>query len=129
MSENSRFRGSFHKWHGKRAETLLTSEPEHFYHIYWSLWTQFSRKKSLLVICKILGLLFYPLTADDKYSLLKRGNLLHYFQMQLSQKRNIFSDFSLHFRSLELILNIIKKKITLIAAAFLNLPTGKNVVR
>ena len=129
MSKKFCFRGSFDKWHGKRAETLVTSEPEQLYHIYWSLWTQFSRKKSLLVICKILGLLFYPLTADDKYSLLKRGNLLHYFQMQLSQKRNIFSDFSLHFRSLELILNIIKKKITLIAAAFLNLRTGKNVVR
>ena len=38
-----------------------------------------------------------PLTADDKYSLLNRGNLLQHFQMQLSQKRKIFSGFFFAF--------------------------------
>ena len=33
-----------------------------------------------------------PLTADDKYYLLNRGNLLQDFQMQLSQKRKSFLD-------------------------------------
>ena len=31
-----------------------------------------------------------PLTGHDKYSLLKRGDLLEHFQMELSQKRKIF---------------------------------------
>ena len=33
------------------------------------------------------------MTADEKYSLLIRGNLLQHFQMHLSQKRKIFSPF------------------------------------
>ena len=61
--------------HGKQAETLLKSQRQHFYHSSWSLWLIFSWKKSILVICKILGLFVNPLTADDKYSLLNWGNL------------------------------------------------------
>ena len=38
-----------------------------------------------------------PLTAEDKYFLLNRGNLLQHFQMQLSQKRKTFSGFFLTF--------------------------------
>ena len=34
-----------------------------------------------------------PLTADDKYSLLNRDNLLRLIQMQLSQKQKSFSEF------------------------------------
>ena len=48
--------------------------------------------------------------------------------MQLSKKRNIFSQFFLHFRNLDSILNIFKKKMTLIADVFLNLRTPKNAV-
>ena len=33
------------------------------------------------------------MTADNKYSLLNRGNLMQRFQMQLSQKDKIFSNF------------------------------------
>ena len=70
------------------------------------------------------------LTADDKYSLLNRDNLLQDVQMQLSQKRKTFSpSFFLHFRNLDSISNISKKKMTLIADVFLNLRTAKNVVR
>ena len=47
---------------------------------------QVSWKKSVLVICKILGLFANTLTADDKYSLLNKNNLLQHLQMQLSQK-------------------------------------------
>ena len=75
MSKKFRFRRPFDKWHSKRAKTLLKSERQHLYHIYWSLWRQFSWKNSLLVICKTLGLFANPLTADDKYSLLNRDNL------------------------------------------------------
>ena len=45
------------------------------------------------MICKILGQFVHPFTADDKYSLLKRDNLLQHFQIQLSEKRKTFSEF------------------------------------
>ena len=46
---------------------------------------------SLLVICKILGLLVSTFTADDQYSLLSRDNLPQSIQMQLPQKqKNLF---------------------------------------
>ena len=38
-----------------------------------------------------------PLTVDEKYSLVKRGNLLQHFHMQLSQKPEIFSEFLFAF--------------------------------
>ena len=110
ISKNSCFRGSFEKWHGKQTDKLLKSEPEHLYHIYRSLWKQFSWKNSVLVICKILGLFVNPLTADDKDSLLNRSNLLQHVQVQLSQKRNIFLTFFFHFPNLYLILNIFKNR-------------------
>ena len=93
MSKTSRFRGHFEKQHGKRAQTLLKSQPQHFYQIYWSMWKQLSWEKSLLVIFKILGLFVNTLTADDKYSLLNRGNLTQPIQILLSQKQKTFSEF------------------------------------
>ena len=91
---------------------------------------QFSWKKFFLVICKILRVFVNTLTADDKYSILNRDNLLQDVQMQLSQKRKTFSpSFFLHFRNLDSISNIFEKKMTLIADVFLNLRTAKNVVR
>ena len=58
---------------------------------------------------KIFGLFLNTLTADDKFSLLNRDNLLQHFQMQLSQKQKIFSEFFLQFGNLDSILNIFKK--------------------
>ena len=129
MFKKSCFRGPFDKWHGKRAETLLKSERQHLYYIYWSLWRILELKKSLWLICKVLGLLVNLLIADDKDSLLNRGNLLQHFQMDLSQERKIFSELSFHFLDLESIFNIFKKKMTLIADVFLSLRTQKSVVR
>ena len=34
MTKKCRFRGPFHRQHGKRAQTLLQSERHHRYHIY-----------------------------------------------------------------------------------------------
>ena len=45
------------------------------------------------MISKILGLFVNTLTANDKYSLLKRGNLTEPIQMQLSNKQKISSNF------------------------------------
>ena len=50
-------------------------------------------EKVSIVICKILGLFLNPLTADNKYSLLNRANLLQHFQMELSKKRKTFCLF------------------------------------
>ena len=106
-------------------------EREHFYHIYWLLWTYLSWKMSLLVICKIFGLFLNSLTTDDKYSLLNRDNILilQPLQMQLFQKPKAFLNFFLHFRNLCWILNIFNKKMTQISYGFLNLHNPQNVVR
>ena len=58
-------------------------------------------EKFLLVICNILGLFVNTLTADDKYSLLKKDNLTQTIQMQLSEKQKTFSEFFVHFQNLD----------------------------
>ena len=52
----------------------------------------FTWKKSLLVICKIVGLFVNTLVADE-YSLLNIDNLTQPIQMQLSQKQKTLSKF------------------------------------
>ena len=49
--------------------------------------------------------------------------------MQLSQKRKILSNFFLYFINLDSSLDILKKKMTLIANVFCNLWTPKEAVR
>ena len=93
MSKKSRFKGSFGKQHGKRAQTLLKVPWQHLYHIYWSLSMQLTCKNWLLVICKISRLFPKTLSAYRKYSLLNRDNLTQPIQMQLSQKQKTFSEF------------------------------------
>ena len=66
---------------------------EDLYHIHWSLPRKLSWKKSLLLTCKILGLLLNTLATDEKYPVLNRDNLTIPIQMQLSQKQKIFSEF------------------------------------
>ena len=51
------------------------------------------------------------------------------FKWDYLRKKKIFLIFFLHFRNLDSILNIFKKKMTLIADVFLNLRTPKDVVR
>ena len=48
---------------------------------------------SLLLTCKILGLLYNTLAADEKYPVLNRENLTIPIQMQLSRKQKNFSEF------------------------------------
>ena len=93
ISKKSRFKGSFGKEHGKRAQTMLKFEWKHLYHIYWSLWRQLTWEKSLLVICKVSRLFPNTLSPNGKYSLLNRDNLTQAIQMQLSQKKKTFSNF------------------------------------
>ena len=50
-------------------------------------------KRSLLVISEILWLFINTLTADEKYSLRNRENLLQLIQMILSEKQKSFNQF------------------------------------
>ena len=100
MSKKSRFKGSFGKQHGKRAQTLLKFAWQHLYHIYWLLSRQLTCKRSLLVICKISRLFSNTLNAHGKYSLLNKDKLTQPIQMQVSRKQKTFSGFFLHFWNL-----------------------------
>ena len=52
-----------------------------------------------------------------------------FYDAIISENKNIFWFFFFHFRSLESILKIFLKNMTLIDDVFLILPTQKNVVR
>ena len=93
MSIKSRFKGTFGKQHGKRSQILLKFPWQHLYDIYWLLWRQLSYKKSLLVICKIARLFPNTLSADGKYTFVKRDNLRRPIQMQVYRKQKTFSEF------------------------------------
>ena len=62
------------------------------------------------MISEILRLFVNSLAPDNSNCLLKRGNLLQHFQIQLSQKQKTFSKYSFHFLNLDSICNIFKKK-------------------
>ena len=81
ISIKSRFKGSLKKQHGKRAQTLLKFAWQKLCHIYRLLSRKLTFKKSLLVICKISKLFPNTLSADGKYSLLNRENLIQPIQM------------------------------------------------
>ena len=121
MSKKSRFRGFIEEQHGKRAQTLLKSAPQHFYHIYWSLPRQLKWKKSLLLTHKILGPFAHILGSNNKYPVLIRDKLMIPIQMELSYKPKTFSEFlksRLNFEDFE-------KKMTLIDFVFVKLRTPK----
>ena len=85
-------------WLDKCLKSLVsedTSERRHLYHIYWSLWRQFSLKRSFIVICKISELFLNILTADDKYSLPNGDNLIS--SDAICEKRKTFSEFIFEF--------------------------------
>ena len=87
------FKGSFGKQHSKLAQTLLKFERQRICDIYWSLCRQLACKKPLLVTCKISTLFPNKLSADGKYSLLTWDNWKQPIRMQLSRKKNTFSQF------------------------------------
>ena len=79
--------------------------------------------------CKILKLFLNTLTADDKYSLLNRGNLTQQIQMLLSQKQGNFYELCFAFFKSTSNFENFQKKMTVIAYVFLNIRTRKEVVR
>ena len=83
----------------------------------------------LLMICEPVGLFLKILTVNDKCSLCNGENLHQPIQMELSQKQKIFFNFLLHFWNLHQILNILTKRMIVIAYVLCKLWTVKNVVR
>ena len=130
LSKKTYFGELLEKQHGKRAQTILKSEGQCFYHIYWSLSRQLSCKKSLLLIWKILRVVVNAFTADEKYSVLNRDNVMQPIHMQLWREQKTFSQFSFSiFETYIKFGTFSKKKMTLIAYVFPKLPNPKNVVR
>ena len=129
-SEKLRFRTPFHSQQFKGSETLRESAPQHFYNstFFSSLCRKLSWKICLLVICEISVLLVNTLVADDKYSFCNGEYHPRPIEMQLSKKQKTFSEVFLKVWSLRQILNISKKKMTLIADVFRKLESAKNVV-
>ena len=82
-----------------------------------------------LVLGEILGVFVNTLTADGKYPVQGCENLQLPIQMQLSEKQKSFSNFLLHLRNLHRILNILTKKMIVIANVFPKLQTVKILVR
>ena len=129
MSKKSRFRGCFDKQYGKRAQALLKSASQHLYHIHRSLPRKLSWKKSLLLTCKILGLLVNTLAADEKYPVLTRDNLTIPIQMPLSQKRKTFSEFFAEFLKSRINFNYFGKKDDPHRFCISEITASENVVR
>ena len=92
-SKNYSFGRPFDKQHGKRAQALFKSASLHLYHICWSMPRKFSRKKSVLLTCKILGLLVNTLAADKRYLVVHRDNLTTLIRIHLSKKLKVFCQF------------------------------------
>ena len=69
------------------------------------------------------------MTADDKYSLLKRDNLTQPIRTQLSQKQKVFSELFLAFSKSTLNFEHFQKKMTVIADFFPKIRSPENVVR
>ena len=76
---------------------------------------------SPLVISKILGVSVNTLSANNRYSVCSRENLPQTVQMQLSKKLKLFFNLLLNFGIIHQILNILKKKMIIIACVFLKL--------
>ena len=86
-------------------------------------------EKSMLELCKILGLFVNTLTDDDKYCLLYRENLTQPIQILLSQKQKTFSQSLSGFLKSTLNFEHFQKKMTLIADVFPQAPSPKKVIR
>ena len=84
---------------------------------------------SPLVICWILGVFRNTLTANDKYPVRDCQNLSSPIQLQLSLNPKAFFILLFHLWNLNQILNILKKKMIVIATLFRELQTVKGLVR
>ena len=84
LSKNCRFRTSFEGQHVKWSQTLVKSEWEIFYHIFWSLWEEMTWEISPLFNFEILEVFVNILTADELYPVRYCKKLKFLIQMELS---------------------------------------------
>ena len=110
FSKKTYFWGPLEKHNGKRAQTILKSEWQCPYTIYRSSQRQLRRERSLLPIWKILRVVVNTFTANGKYSLLNRDNLMQPIHMQLYQKQKTFSEVFFPFLKSILDLEHFQKK-------------------
>ena len=91
------FRRSVEKEHGKYPQTLFKYEEQHLHHISWSLGSQLSYKKSILVICKISKLFPNTLSADGNYSSLMERIQRNEVRWNYLENKKHFWNFFLQF--------------------------------
>ena len=84
---------------------------------------------SPVVLGKILDVFVNTLSAEAKYSIEDLENLPLQIQMQLYDNWKTFSEFLFHLWNLDNILNILKKKLVVIANVFPQLMTLKKFLR
>ena len=128
LSKKHRFRTTFDSQHVQGFQALVKSSWEHFYLIFWSLSGKRIWKMSLLVICEILKAFVNTLTVDGNYPFQNYENFPLPIQMQLSNEK-LFVNCLFHFWNLHQILNILKKKMIVIAAFLRKLQAVKDKVR
>ena len=86
-------------------------------------------KISPLVLGEILGVFVNTLSADGKYPVQYWENLLLVIQMNFLKNQKLFSNFLSHFWNLHQTLNILKKKMIVLANVFPKLMTSKILLR
>ena len=86
-------------------------------------------QKSPLDTWKFFRPFLNTLTANDKSSLISKDKWIQTIQMDLSQKRKIFSEFFSAVFESALNFGYFQKKMTLIAYVFPKSPTTKHVLR
>ena len=112
----------------------MLKSPKHLWNLHESTFIIFFShsedkripKISPLLKFEILRLFLKTLAADDTYAVWVYADLQFPIQMQLSEKRETFL---FHLWHLHQYLNILKKKMMVIANVFLRLPTVKDLVR
>ena len=125
MSKKSSFRRPFEKQHGKCGVGLLKSASQHLYHIHWSLARKLSLKKSLLSTCKVSGCLLTHCLSMRSFLFLIERIERYQFRWNYLRNKKLFLIALLHFWNLAKILNVWKKKMTLLAFVFPKLRTPK----
>ena len=127
MSKKPQFTTHFDSQHAKASQTLLKSATQHWYHLFPLLLGKLNWEIYLFLTSEILDLFVNTLSADDRYSLHNKKNLPRPVQIQLSQKKNVFSTFCWISASCIKFWTY-KKTMTLIAYVFQKFQTVKNVV-
>ena len=96
-SRRSCFRTPFGNQRLNGFQTPLKVGRHHYYPLFWWISGKLSRKKTALLISKILRLFANPLTADDKNPCRDMQNFLQQLQTLWSRKRKTLSGFFIVF--------------------------------